>query len=403
MPNEEHSSAPQISHLLSFPFVLAFFANFLTAISTHTYLHLPGFLYDLGAQEWQIGIIMGSMSAAGLLVRPALGTIMDQRGRRPPAVFGAICMTTACLLYLSIDSLGPWIYGVRVIHGVAIAALFSSLFTIAADVAPADKRAGAIALFGISGLIPIAMGGILGDLILTHGSYRTLFYTTAGTSALCLFAVLPIADTRPPRCWQETQHSFAHAVNIPALRPLWFISLGFALCVAASFTFLKTYILFINVGTVGLFFSSYAGAAVTIRLATAWRMHRITEKQALVPALGLAALGLVVLAFSDCERWLIVSGILCGFGHGLAFPTVAAMVVQRAKTSNRGAAMALFTALFDAGFLFGGPFFGLVLTTTSYRSMFVMAALLLVAMTALFLVWDRPYAQHAKLSKKGKS
>jgi len=389
MANVAQPVTVQDTRLLSRPFALAFVANFLTALSAHTYLHLPGFLHDLGARELRIGLIMGSMSAAGLLVRPALGNLMDRRGRRAPAVIGAVCMIAACLLYLTVHSLGPWIYVVRIIHGVAIAALFSSLFTIAADVAPPQKRAGAIALFGISGLIPLAIGGLLGDLILAHGSYQTLFLATAGTATLCLLAVLPIPDTRPQRSDNEAPNGFLDAIRAPELRPLWLIACGFALCVAASFTFLKTFVLETGVGSVGLFLSAYAAAAIGIRLTTSWLMNRTNHKRALLPALISTGAGLLVLAAASHPVMLAVSGVLCGLGHGYAFPTLAALVVDRANPSNRGAAITIFTALFDVGFLIGGPTFGLLVRVSSYAVMFTTAAAILAILAVVFYRWDR--------------
>lgn len=375
--------------LLSLPFVLAFVANFLTALSVHAYLHLPGFLHGMGAREVRIGLIMGTMSAAGILARPAIGHLMDRKGRRVPALLGAICMTIACLLYLTVHSLGPWIYVVRVVHGVAIAALFSSLFTIAADVSPPGRRAGAIALFGISGLMPLAVGGLIGDLVLSVGSYRTLFWFTAAASAVCLLVVLPIADTRPEASDAQEKQSFLESITAPALRPLWLVSFGFTLCVAASFTFLKTYVIETGVGSVGLFFTTYAVAAVGIRLTTSWLLDRVSTKLALLPALGVTALGLVALAFASTPLLLGLAGVLCGLGHGYAFPTLAAVIVDRAHADNRGAAITIFTALFDLGFLVGGPAFGLVIRASSYRFMFLTAAVALVVITAVFLRWDR--------------
>ena len=382
------TSLREDDRLLTLPFVLAFVANSLTALAAHAYLHLPGFLHGLGAREVRIGLIMGTMSAAGILARPAIGHLMDRKGRRIPAVLGAVCMTGACLLYLTVHSLGPWIYAIRIIHGIAIAALFSSLFTIAADVAPPQRRAGAIALFGISGLMPLAIGGLLGDFILSVGSYRTLFWVTAGASALSLLVVVPISDTRPEPSSDEKQ-GFAASIATPALRPLWLVSFGFTLCVAASFTFLKTYVLETGVGSVGLFFTTYAIAAVGIRLTTSWLLDRVSTKRALLPALGATALGLVVLAFAGTPWLLGLSGVLCGLGHGYAFPTLAAVIVERAQTANRGAAITIFTALFDLGFLVGGPLFGLVIRLASYQFMFLFAAALLVGITVLFLRWDR--------------
>lgn len=381
----------QRDRLLTMPFALAFAANFLTSLCAHAYLHLPGYLHQLGARELLIGVVMGSMSAAGILARPFLGRWMDDRGRRAPAIVGALCMIAACLSYLFVDSIGPFLFAVRIAHGIAVAALFSSLFTIAADVSPPERRAGAIALFGVSGLIPIAIGGLVGDIILATGSYRTLFWFTAIAAVLILLFVLPIRDTRPTPIPSVDAPGFFRSVSGAGLRPLWFVAFGFALCVSATFTFLKTYVLQTGIGTVGTFFASYSVAAVGIRLTTSRLLDRIGAKQALIPSLVLTCGGLVSLAIASNPTSLIVAGALCGLGHGYAFPTIAAMVVHRTDASNRGLAITMFTALFDVGFLVGGPAFGALIRVSSYPTMFVTAAVLLSLTTIVFLMWDRAH------------
>ena len=86
--------------------------------------------------------------------------------------------------YLTISTLGPWVYVIRIVHGLAIAMLFTAFTTLAADYVPADRRTQGLALFGISGLMPIALGGLIGDLVVEHLGYSELFVTATGFAAL---------------------------------------------------------------------------------------------------------------------------------------------------------------------------------------------------------------------------
>ena len=113
-------------------FVLAAAANFAHSLALHSYLHLPGFLQDLGADEFGIGTIMAVAFCTAIVVRPSLGRMMDSWGRRPVAMIGSVLNIITGIGYLCIDSLGVELIALRVVHGVAIGALFSVLFTIAA-------------------------------------------------------------------------------------------------------------------------------------------------------------------------------------------------------------------------------------------------------------------------------
>jgi len=381
---------PQPERILTLPFMLAFVANFLTAMSLHAYLLLPAYLQQLGAKELRIGMIMGVMSISGILVRPVIGRWMDLRGRPVVARWGGMLMTVTCLLYLTVSSLGPWIYVVRVLHGLALAAVFSALFTIAADVVPESRRTGGLALFGVSGLLPLALGGWLGELVISAGSHRTLFWCTAGAALAGWVATLFLRDSRPSNAAPSTKRGgFLPSLSDVSLRPVWLVCFGFAICIAASFTFLKTFVLEMNLGPAAPFFAAYTASAVVIRLATAWIIDRMSPKGPLFPALIATSLGLFALAMARSTEGLVVAGVLCGLGHGYVFPTLTNLVVVRTDPVHRGSAMSVFTALFDAGMFVGGPMLGGLIRITSYSVMFAAAACWMLVVSLVFWRWDR--------------
>ena len=139
---------------------LAFAANFLHGTGFNLFLNLPGFLTDLGATKTEIGVIWSITAAAAIVSRPSVGRAMDLRGRRVVFLTGGVLNVVVCGLYVTVESIGPWVGLIRVLHGVAEAMLFSSLFTYAADRIPISRRTEGIALFGISGLLPISVGAV---------------------------------------------------------------------------------------------------------------------------------------------------------------------------------------------------------------------------------------------------
>jgi predicted MFS family arabinose efflux permease len=298
----------------------------------------------------------------------------------------------APLLYLLVDRLplDAWfaVAGVRLVHGLAQAAMFSVLFTVAADLVPASRRAEGIALFGISGMIPMAVGGLLGDLLIVDGDYRGLFWVTSGCALLGLLSSLALPETRrggPSR-------SFFAAALATELRPLWFVGAVFAMGLAAYFVFLKTYLLERpELGTMSLFFGTYALAAVLLRVLFSWVPERYGLFRVLIPSLLLGGAGLGLLAIASGPAYLIAAAIACGIGHGFAFPIVSALVVTRAQPDERGSAIALFTALFDLGLLLGGPSFGVSAKLAGYPATFGLAAGLVSAAVVVFVAWDRRY------------
>ena len=374
--------------LLSRPFVLGFVANFMHTLAFFFFLHLPGFLRQHTRDDFVIGLAMATMAAAAIASRPLVGRIIDAQGRRTVALVGSGLNVVFSAAYLWVDDVGPWLFFVRLGHGAAEGMLFSVLFTIAADVVPAERRAEGMALFGVSGMIPLSLAGLIGDRILAVAGYHELFLVAIGAAVAGALAALTLPDSRP-EIPDGPKRSFLAAASAPPLRPIWLVGFSFAFALASYFTFLKTFVDDTGIGTVGSFFTAYTIAAVALRLGLGWLPDRIGPKRVMVPSVWCAALGLLVLAFASDDSSTIVAGILCGIGHGYAFPIASAMVVMRAPAHERGRALAAFTALFDLGLFVGAPVLGFVLERSSYLAMFTTAAIVAVFGSILYVVWDR--------------
>jgi len=376
-------------------FFLAWVANFLHAMALHTYVHLGGFLEGLELSELWIGIVIGTLSLVAIASRPAIGWTMDERGRRAVILLGGVANVLACLAYLRIEDFGPWLFAVRVLHGIGQAAVFSGMFTYAADIVPASRRAQGIALFGISGMLPLALGGLIGDFVIVDDDYRVMFQLTAAFAFGGLLCTLPLRESKPPRVEGELRIGYLETLASPALRPLWFIGTTYAFGLSAYFAFLKTYVEFTGIGTIGLFFSTYSAAAILLRVVAGRLPERLGYKRVMFPALGAAAVGLVLVAYSSQAWHLAAAGVLCGIGHGYTFPILSAMVVERARANERGAAVSLFTALFDLGILIGSPSLGLAIGFGGYTFMYALAAGILGAAVLVFARWDATVDQRA--------
>ena len=388
---------PSQARLWSRTFVLAWVANFLTATAFHSYVHLPGWLEIRGAGELLIGVLMAVGSIAAIGARPLVGRTMDTRGRRMVIVIGGLVHLLVPAIYLLANTMSPgswWLIAVgRIVHGLAQAALFSVLFTVAADIVPAQRRAEGIALFGVSGLIPLAIGGLLGEVVIVDGEYAGLFWMTGVAATGGFLCSLPLPETRrggPSR-------SFMSAALAPELRPLWFIGATFAIGLAAYFVFIKTFLLTRpELGTTGTFFGVYTAAAVFSRVFFGRVPERFGLIVVLIPSLLLGALGLAILAVATVELHMILAAIVCGVSHGFAFPIISALVVTRAQADERGSAVALFTALFDFGVLIGGPAFGLSVRLFDYPTSFALTGGLIAICTLIFVVWNRASERAAR-------
>ncbi len=380
-------SSPE--RLLTRPFLLCALANFTQSLAFNLYLHLPGYLHDLGAGEVQIGVVIATTSVASIAVRPPLGRAIDRFGRHPLIVGAGIANVAICLLYLTVDSLGPWTYVVRALHGLSEAVLFMGLFTVAADWVPASRRTEGLALYSASSMLPISFGGVLGDAILGRASYEALFIASSCIAALSLLITLPLEEFPRVRHVDDPPRGIGHALLQRDLAPLWFMGTVFGLVLTGVFVFVKRFVMETEVATLGTFFTAYTGAAITVRLVGGRLPDRVGPKRVLFPALATLVAGFLCLAAADTATEVLAAGVLCGLGHGFIYPVLSSLVVARASESGRGAAISIHTALPDVGGLIGAPLLGWLIETRGFAVMFAAAGGMLAVGSLFFLGWDR--------------
>ncbi len=377
-------------------FVLCFVTNLCQGTAFNLFLHLPGYLHDLGANDAEIGGISSLTALAAVAFRPPVGRAMDRYGRRPVIRLGGALHALATALYLMVDAIGPLLFAVRALHGLAEALLFSALFAYAADRVPAARRTEGLALFGVSGMLPISLGGWLGDWLLPSHGYPLLFALATLLAAASFVLSLAMQEARRPAFVASASVGTLAALRQRELGPLWLLGSVFSIVLTAFFVFIKRFVDETGIGSVGLFFGAYTGAALVLRLFFGWLPDRVGPKRVLGPALLALVMGFAVMTGATDERSLVLAGLLCGVGHGFTFPILFGLVVSRTPETNRGSTLALFTALFDLGVLLGGPSFGLVIERFGFAAMYAAGGIGLALGTLVFFAFDARVARRGR-------
>lgn len=364
-----------------------FAAAFLQEASFALLIHLPGYMSKLGATEGVIGVLYASSAVASLLFRPALGRILDLTRRRTVLLFAGASNAAVILALITTEAWSPYLWALFLVQRTLQIALFATMLTYAADAIPRERRTQGLAIFGLSGLIPIGVGGYLGDVIIDLGGFHALFLVAASASMaswliVWTFRVLPILSRRPRR-------GFWAAFSQRDLLPIWFMVLIFSVGLESLFTFMRTYVAARQVGTAGMFFAAYGAAAVITRVFGGPRYDRVPHRLVLVSAMALYGTGLGLLAVAGTEWVLILAGVASGAAHGAAFPIFSSQVVMRARVAERGSAMSIFTSIFDIALLTGTPAVGFLIEGFSYLVAFSVAGLAMITGALAYLVWDR--------------
>ena len=125
-------------------------------------------------------------------------------------------------------------------------------------------------------------------------------------------------------------------------------------------------------------------------------LDRLPREWVSLCALLLMGAGNLLIPAVPGEVGIVLVGAAAGAGHGLLFPALSALVLDRVGEGSCAMAMAMFTAAFDMGLVTGAAAFGFVAERFGYGTMFVTAAAVVGAGTAAFFLLDPAFRKGAR-------
>ena len=365
-------------------YVLAVVASHLYFLTYHASIaEVPRALS--GQPAWIIGVVVGAMGLAGMIVRPVVGVWLDGGNRIRMAKMGAIGSTIAFVGY-ALD-LGPWPMLVfRLLHGLTMAMFTTSLLAVVGAAVPAVRRGAGVGLYQTAGAVgqlyaaPLAIG-----LMNVLGASPT-FLLTAGVVAAALVGVWTVRDTYPPVVrttvtpWRERAW-VSRSAFLPAL-----VFLSVTAPWGAVTAFLLEFADERSLANPGLFYTVVAVSQVGSRASVGWLADRLKPSLTVVPALFAASIGLLLLSVTHSQSLLPISGLLYGLGLASTQTSIVALVIGRTPSAGLGSAMATYSVAWDVGLVVGGTIFGFVVNATSPATTFAILAVLPLLGAALFLL-----------------
>src|SRR5438874_5143138 len=167
-------------------------ANFCFFLTFASFFLLPLHVRELGGSERTIGLVMGTSGVSGLVAVLVVAVLLDRVGRRRFLLGGTATMAVASAGFLFVHAIGPALYTLRVVQGLAFAAAFNAASTLAVAFAPPTGRAAALGLFGVSTLTTHALAPALGEVLAHHAGFRTMFLVTSVFSVIAIVVAWPL-------------------------------------------------------------------------------------------------------------------------------------------------------------------------------------------------------------------
>lgn len=364
--------------LITRDFLLLTGAHLLQALGYSSMLLLPLYMHHLGASRASIGAIMAASSIGGLALRPLVGWSLDALGRKPTVIVSTVIASCAMGLIFFVTSDGWMVYALRALYGVGVGGMFTGYFTLAADLIPESRRTEGIALFGISGLIPLALNPVATESGITPADIRWYLPIVGVVVLASLVLLVPLPEPGGPRGRRGRMalRRAAAALLSRPLWPVWLSTVAFSGLVGLFFTFASVAGEARGVARPAAVWMTYAGGAVAVRLFGGRLPDLVGPSNLIAPALGCYATGCLAAAGATDQSGFLLAGLLAGFGHGYCFPVLTSQVVTRVDDALRGSGLALFTAIWDGTALAVPPAFGAFADRYDDRAMFALAALI---------------------------
>ena len=369
------------STLFTRPFLLLVVGHFLQALGWSSMLLLPIYVDHLGASQTEIGWIMVMASVGGLLFRPVVGWALDRVGRKPTLLVGTMILALGMFCLGWVDSIGPAVYFARFLVGVGAGTLFTGYFAYVSDFIPAERRTEGLALFGVSGLLPVAFNAVIHRLDIPASDLNLLYPMLSGLVLLSMLALIPVPETAAKGTRADNGGGWTQirtALLQRNLRPTWGATVVFATLVAVFMTYATISAQHRGIQTPADLWAFYAAGAIGVRLLGARLPDRVGPSNLVVPALCIYAAAFIVMAGATTRFEVCTGGLMAGLGHGYCFPVLTGQVVTRMPDSLTGTGLAAFTALWELSSLCLTPLYGLVSDSFGSPVMFSLGAVISV-------------------------
>jgi MFS family permease len=330
---------------------------------------------------------MGSFGITSLGSIPLVAFLIDRYGRRSFMLLGASVMLMSSLGYLLITELSPIFYLLRLVQGIGFAFFFTSSGTAAADFVPQAKRGQGLGIFGAFTIASYALGPTVGEAVIEHLGFHEFFIYASLFSGIAMLLVYPTddADFKPSKDRYGLDFFrlvFSKKFRVALLSNV-ILAGGFGSILQFIAAFLKPKGL-----DVFYFFLTYTVTVAAVRLLGGGISDVFGIKKITSPSLLFFSLSIAAMIFIDSVYKTILISFLFSISYGMLYPTLSALVIDKAGPDERGKAMGAFNACFSLGTNFLTFGWGVIAKSFGFDGMYLTSAVFVFIGFLVFTLFE---------------
>ena len=363
-------------------FLIMALANFFTMSSISTFFLFPLFITRHGGTKADIGIMMAVFTISSIVSRPWISEMIDRIGRKRCYTLACLVLSFMPLVYLlfkgNLSSFYVPLLLVRFIHGIGMALAFTAVMTYIADIVPKHRLNEGLGMFGVTALVALAVGPIIAEMVIRQFGFQIFFIMSGVLSVVGLLLHLPLAESYVDSNLGKSSQSFFSILMGKRRILIVVLAFLFGLGLSSVFGFLTPYAEEKQLTFISLFFITYSTGAVAMRFFGGRLADKVGERRIIPYAFIITSSGIGMLTLLSGDLILIVSGLICGSGHGLLYPCLNAVALRNEPQDIRGKIMGIFTGSIDSGFFLGSILLGYIGNWFGYPVLFLIAGLILL-------------------------
>lgn len=352
---------------------------------------LPDFLTHLGGAEYK-GYIISLFTLTAAISRPFSGKLVDQIGRKPIMIYGAVVTMLCSISYVFlVGVIGFFI--LRLLHGMSTGFAPTGRTAFLADMVPLNKRGEAMGILGISASLGMAGGPALGSEVAKYFGLDAMFYVSAIMAVISILIVMPMKETLKdpkPFKWNMLNVKFSDIYEPKVIGPSLIMVL-YAYSFGTVLTIIPDYSKYLEIGNKGLFFTTFFLSSLFSRLIAG----KISDKKGRVivikAGLFIFSIGLITTALAT-SKWMFLSGaFMYGLGGGITSPTIFAWTIDLSDQVRRGRGISFMYLAMEIGIGVGAFSTGLIYGNddANIANTFWAALLMvIIAFVYLFIFWS---------------
>ncbi len=389
--NEKPRTPLRRSHL-TILLMASFLVNFDSAVVIPI---MANYSISLGASSILAGIIVGVYSMVHIPSNILMGRVVDRFGRKPTVPVGLFLDGIAMLLYF-VANTPVFLLFSRMIHGIGGGIGGPSTMSYLSDNVPKERSGRGMALYGISIALSMLFGFSIGGVFAERIGYQSLFLAVAVMMLVMslVSSVLPPDDipTRKGVSVREEFRTFAETIvkNVTLLPYVAVLAIYFNLgIITVSYAIILSAVGY-PASQIGMLLAVMVLVSLLVHYPAGMASDKFGKPRISIVGLLVAALSFIVLSLSLELHYAILGMAVLGLGHGMVFPTSAALVRDRADEEDRGLATGVFYAMNVGGVAIGAPISGFAYSIFGWQSALLLGAVVPLLSAILYLFLGRP-------------